>query len=54
MAETKYWCNMISILFYIMLMNYYLNFFLKNDFNSIGNEFASVVVLGLIAILQKK
>jgi len=36
-----------------MLTNYYLNFFLRNDFNSTGNEFVGVVFFGLIAILQK-
>lgn len=45
---------MTSILFYIMIANYYLNYFTKDNFDSIGNEFVSAVFLGLLAILHKK
>lgn len=45
---------MTSILFYIMIGYYYFNFWTVNNFNPIGNEFVTLTILGLLAILQRQ
>lgn len=54
MVKRYDWCTMTSILFYVMIGNYYFNYFTRDNFNSIGNEFVGVVFVGLLAILNKK
>lgn len=54
MAETNYWCTMIVTLFYILCFIYLMQIFFIKDFDPIGKEFANTVILGIIALLQKK
>lgn len=45
---------MIHLVFYICALVYYVQLWLVDNFNPIGKEFTSIVILGLIAILTKK
>jgi hypothetical protein len=54
MAETTSWCNMISTLFYILAAVYFVQLYFFANIVPVGTEFASLVILGLLAILQQK
>lgn len=54
MAETIIWCNMISTLFYILTAVYFVQLYFFANISPVGAEFASLVILGLLAILQQK
>ena len=55
MAETSSWCNMmITILFYILSSLYISQLYLIENFNPVGKEFTTLVILGLVVILAKK
>jgi hypothetical protein len=54
MAETIIWCNMIHLLFYIFVIFYYFGVWFTDNFNPIGQEFANLVILGLLAIITTK
>jgi hypothetical protein len=45
---------MISTVFYILSSIYVLQCSFDKDFNNIGKEFTLLVILGLVAILEKK
>lgn len=53
MAETNSWCNMMHILFYILVIWYYCQWWFANNFDPIGKEFANLVIFGLLTILIK-
>lgn len=53
MVKTTRRCTMTSILFYIFVFNYYARFFWQHNFNPVGNEFTSIVIIGLLIIISK-
>jgi len=44
---------MMNTLFYLAVIFYYWNFFSYKNFNLVGIEFVNIVVLGILAIIQK-
>ena len=45
---------MIHLLFYVFVIFYYLQIIFVDNFNPIGKEFASAVLLGLLAATKEK
>ena len=45
---------MITILFYILSSLYISQLYLIENFNPVGKEFTTLVILGLVVILAKK
>jgi hypothetical protein len=52
MAETIIWCNMIVTIFYILSIIYMIQLHFVDNFNPVGKEFTSLVMLGLLTILH--